>query len=623
MPALSVYPRDEVETVSVEAEFQRCFWGGGPNLENATIRRMSAGGATRPRPTRLRLLIQTLRRWRLVKESRPFLLLLAFLIGVAAGGLALGFGRVAEWGKGVAEGAAAGLNPQAGHFLPVIAGLIVMVVLMQTPRIGGRGFSGIIHAVFRDHGHLSLNNGLKKLALSAVSIAGHGSVGRESMIAHVSAATGSWLGRLFHLPPRKVTRLVAAAAAAAIAATYGAPLAGILFATELLVEEVHLTLGPMIMAALGARLVVSIAGREPSFAFPHWEGLGDSPLDGLPWYLAVGAAAGLVAALYAWVLEKMAHRRPGGAAGPLVAGIALALASASMPSLLGGGYEAAASWVSGGGPGPTEAAVYIGGKVLLTALCVAVGWAGGHFGPCLSIGLALGFVFQHFQGDPSTALPVAAAASLVAALTHAPIALVVMVYELTGATGAFLPVGAAAVMAVLAYDALHLRSIYDSPLLAPAQAPIPATVPHADLPVDHAMETEVATLPHDGTLEDLLAALRTGGQRAFPVMEGGRLTGLITRTDLRHALHPKGASPLPTETLSQPLTRWMVAYDDLLLAHPDEPILDAVGRMSLTGHGIGQLPVVSREDPRHLLGLLTREGLLAGLSGREPDDPPP
>lgn len=580
---------------------------------------MAATPSGAPSRTRLAGFKQLLGRWRLLKEGRPFLLLLSFLVGAAAGGLAIAFRAVAGAARAWGEGGAAGLHPSAGHLLPVGAGLIFALVLARAPILRGRGFSGIMQAVFRDRGHLSLNNGLRRLGLSVISVAGHGSVGRESMIAHASAAIGSYLGRTFHLAPRKITRIIASAAAASIAATYGAPIAGILFTLELLVEEVHLTLGPMIIAALGATLVSGWAGAGGGFSFPAW----DAPsLEELPWFMVLGVVAGVAASLYASVVRRLEKARPGGKWSPLFAGVAIALASVWFPRLLGGGYEAMDSmWALP--PDAGEAAAYVAGKALLTALCIAAGWVGGHFGPSISMGVAVGFLVLAIQGGTGLALPIAGGAAMAAAVTHAPMALLVLVYETTAAPGSFLPTGLAVVMAIVTYDALQRRSVYESPLEGQGHPHPEMAVPHPERLVGEVMDMEVTSVDIEGTLGDLLTALRSGKQRAFPVMREGRFVGLITRTDLLHALHPRGSAALSPAALNLPLARWMVVPPDLLVAHEEETVLEAAARMTLTGHGIGQLPVVDKERPDRLLGMLSREAVLAGISARQAPHPRP
>ena len=146
---------------------------------------------------------------------------------------------------------------------------------------------------------------------------------------------------------------------------------------------------------------------------------------------------------------------------------------------------------------------------------------------------------------------------------------------------------------------------------------------HPERLVREVMDTKVTTVDIKETLGDLLTVLRSGTQRAFPVLKSGRMVGLITRTDLLHALHPRGSADLSPTALGLPLARWMVAPPDLLVAHADESVLDAAARMTLTGHGIGQLPVVDKDHPDRLLGMLTREAVLAGISARDAPNPRP
>ncbi|MCH7493705.1 chloride channel protein, partial [bacterium] len=198
---------------------------------------------------------------------------------------------------------------------------------------------------------------------------------------------------------------------------------------------------PVVSPPAAATLCVGAVYQQPvpaeggrGFAFPAWDA---PPLEELPWFLLMGAAAGVAASIYATVVRRLGKARPGGKWSPLAAGAALALASVWFPRLLGGGYEAMEEmWRIP--PDAGEAAAYLGGKALLTALCIAAGWVGGHFGPSLSMGVALGFVVLAMQGGEGSALPIAGGAALAAAVTHAPMALLVLVYEATSAPASFL-----------------------------------------------------------------------------------------------------------------------------------------------------------------------------------------
>ena len=555
-----------------------------------------------------------LRKFRGVKETKGFLLFLSAIVGLSAGGLATLFHRLARFAAHLGDSLVSPFGSWTPHFLPLIAGALLTLFLAKLPFKDPRGFSGILHAVFKGKGRLSLNNGLAKLGLSFLSIAGRGSVGRESMIAHVAAGIASWLGRLFHLAPRKLFRLIAAAVASSIASIYGAPIAGIVFAVELLVEEVHLTLGPMVIAALGATL---IATGIPDTIDYHLPPLPNASLDNILPFLLLGVLAGAVGSLYSKTIHSLGSKEGPRKWSPLGAGIILTLVSIYAPQFLGGGYGAISSMLSSP-PSATMALTFVGGKVLLTAVCLAAGWAGGLFGPSLSIGLALGFLVEQWIGlPPGSGLAAGGAAAVAGAVTHAPLALIILAYELTGSSSAFLLVGIAVFSSVLTRDLLGTPNLYQSPFLEPTH-PERSTVPSGGISIQDVMDREFETLTDESSLGDLLAALRTTGHRAFLILGKGGLVGLITRTDLLHAVRPDPHGKIERSVLSLPLSQWMIPYDDLVVAYPDEALQPVAARMSRREDTMGQMPVVSRSNPHQVLGLLTREGLLTALARVDP-----
>lgn len=401
----------------------------------------------------------------------PRLLGLSLLVGVVAGLGALafawalgaatqlllvdlgGYTPASTLGEGTGAPASAFERPWA---IPLVVGLggLIAGILVQTwaPEAEGHGTDAAIAAIHHEPTSIRMRAVLVKLVASAVTIGSGGSGGREGPTAQISAGTASGLARAFRLPHGTARVLVTAGMAAGIASIFRAPLGGALLGVELLYrDDVEAdALVPSLFASVTGYLVYgSVAGFTPIFG--DQSAVVFSGPAQFVFFAVLGGAAGLVARMYAGTFYAMvaaARRIPlprwllPGVAGLLVGALGLVV-----PGVLGTGYGTVQSFLRPDVVLALPLAVVLLvpiAKIVATSLSIGSGGSGRIFGPGMVIGgtlgaavwrvlhsLAPGTPFDSAVG-PSPGIYVAVGmVAVFGAISHAPLAMLVMVAEMT------------------------------------------------------------------------------------------------------------------------------------------------------------------------------------------------
>ena len=325
--------------------------------------------------------------------------------------------------------------------IPAVGGMIVGPLIYFFAREArGHGVPEVMKAVAVRGGVIRARLvGVKALA-SALTIGTGGSVGREGPIIQIGSAFGSNLGQWLKLNAASVRTLVGCGAAAGISATFNAPIAGAIFAAEIIVGDFAVTqFTPIVISSVVASVATRYAiGNHPAFIVPDFEIV--SPFELVP-YMVAGIVAGLVAVAF---IRTLSFAEDAFAKVPVpewskaaIGGAMVGTMAIWLPNVYGVGYT-----TIGGALAGTMTAGMMGvlvvAKILATSVTIGSGGSGGVFAPSLFLGAMAGgvvgtLVEQYFPGatGSSGAYALVTMGAVVAAATHAPVSAIIIIFELT------------------------------------------------------------------------------------------------------------------------------------------------------------------------------------------------
>jgi len=388
--------------------------------------------------------------------SRPDALLhLAFfglITGFLAGGVIVLFRLMVEKtqdyllpGKGPENYEAL---PSIYHFaFPVIASLILAFVFYKWSKgIRVLGVARVMERVAYHQGHLTLRGFFIQFIGAGVAIIGGHSVGREGPHAYLGATASSLFGQFFRLPNNSIRTLVASGAAAGIAASFNTPLAGVIFALEVIMMEYALNsfIPVMLAAVVATALSNAVLGGEPAFIVPSLQA---TSLAELPIVLVLGVIVGAFAALFNHVLTVIASKTQGIEIWwrIILAGVLVGLLGLIRPEILGIGYDTVnASLLGEFALGTFLVLTFL--KLLATSVSVGLGIPGGMIGPAFFIGATLGgavglIAGWFYEGSISHVgfYVLLGMGAMMGASLQAPLAALTAIMELTYNPGIIMP----------------------------------------------------------------------------------------------------------------------------------------------------------------------------------------
>ncbi len=414
-------------------------------------------------------------RWNLATlESLPRLSLIAVICGLGTGALMVFFRLCIEGIQRTTLPAGLVANYEAlsavERFLfPVIGALLISAIIYFLP--GRHRSTGVVHvleALLRPRGRLPVGNAVWQFfgALAAIS-SGH-SVGREGPSVHLGAAISALLGEWLHLPRNSIRVLIACGVAAAIAASFNTPLAGVIFSMEVVMAEYTVSgFVPVILSAVSATTLLRFFyGTAPAFALPM---LDIQPLADIPLIILLGAVIGILAASFNRLLSYSTGRlqRLPIYYRPLLAGIVTGLFALYWPQIMGIGYDSVEAMLNGQLP-LTLLLTLVFAKLVCTTFAIACGIPAGMIGPVFFIGAAAGGAFillagntETISGSQSAFFVMLGMGAMMGATLQAPLAALTAMIELTASPEIILPGMLAVITAVLTSQELfHCPSIF-------------------------------------------------------------------------------------------------------------------------------------------------------------------
>jgi len=497
-------------------------------------------------------------------------------------------------------------------FIPIIGGLIIgLMARYGSEKIRGHGIPEALEAILIGRSRMEARVAVLKPLSSALSIGTGGPFGAEGPIIMTGGAFGSLFAQGFHMSAAERKTLLVAGAAGGMSAIFATPVAAVLLAVELLLFEwkPRSFIPVASAAAVAAALRVPLMGAGPVFATaPHaalaFAGLGSA--------LAVGLIAGFGSGLLTrlvYACEDIFTKLPiHWMWWPAIGGLVVGLGGLIYPRALGVGYDVIRDLLNARLIGMFLLGLLIT-KAVIWSIALGSGTSGGVLAPLMIMGGALGALFAPWlPGGDAGVWASLGMGAMMGGTMRAPFTAIAFMVETTHDIN-LLPGLLIACVAADAVTVLLLRrSILTEKIARHGHHVMREYIvnPLHLVRVGDVMEKNVPTVPAGLAVDGLFQRLAEedpiiARRQEWPVVDdAGRLVGLVTRGDLVRALEREDSDG---ETLLDLGSR------QLVVAHADELLEEATAKM--IEHDIGRLPVVDREDPRRLVGLLGRAGVMA------------
>ncbi len=497
--------------------------------------------------------------------------------------------------------------------LPALGAALSSLFLNKIMREGaGHGVPEVIYSVSRYGGLMRFRSSFSRLISSCLTIGSGGSAGPEAPIVMSGSAIGSNIARVLGLNDRQRVALVGCGAAGAISAIFNAPIAGLIFAMEVILGEwAASNLIPIAIAAVaGTEISHLLQGKQIPFSHHHFE------IGSIDVMACIGLAVftALASILLTRSIRTIHHKADGirlpawlRAAG---GGCTVGLIGLYLPVVLGEGYHAIREMMEGQfAPGLGLVCIAVLAKILATALTLGSGGSGGIFAPCLVIGSftglayhrALVYLWPGVDWVQEGCFVLLGMAGLISGILQAPLTGIFLIIEITGGYEVILPLLIVSAISTSLCHYFEPASFYLKDLVEKGQVLRPGTDARvlADLEVRELLETDCITVHPDMLLRDFVDIVKQSRRNLFPVedRQTRQFQGVIYMDDIRPYLF----DPLMYDTvLVGQLMNARVAT-----VSPDDDVVDVLERMD--ADRLFNMPVVANH---RFLGMISKSTLL-------------
>lgn len=519
------------------------------------------------------------------------------------------------------------------RLLPPLAGLTAVVILIKSfaPETRGSGIPPVMEAVAVHRAVIRPRVALIKTLATGLTLGAGGSGGSEGPVVQIGAAAGSSVGQFSHATYRRLRILLASGAAAALAAQFNAPIAAVLFAIEILVDEYSaMTLSPVIIASvIGTAVNHAHFGNNAAIVVPEalrnfsmvsgWE---------LLTFTALGLLCGALSVLFGKVVfavdDFFQHLKWPFWLESFLGALTVAIMVALVPNVAGVGYETIDSLLRENMDTiflHDSLNEFIGDlwlllvflfvmKMVATAITLGIGASAGIFGPSLFLGAITGYFFGMFvnlvmpdvvSSPPAYALM--GMGAFVAGATHTPMTSIVILFEMTGDYFIIVPDMLACIFATIVAVGMHKDSIFTRSL---ARRGIDVQQGKerqvlAGIRVDEVMDNTFQTIPRNAPYEQFTKMITYSRQLYFPVVDQeGLMIGILSMDNLKEHL------------FEQNLGNIVIAEDlvtrNVISIKADESLLTAFQKFNIKD--VDSIPVVDPGNERNVVGMLSRRDLV-------------
>ena len=502
-------------------------------------------------------------------KEKNFLLVLAFFIGILSGFAALLLKFLIHLFSSTLT---AHMTSTGANYLyllyPIIGILIVGVYVRFVVKDNiSHGVTRVLYAISQNKSRLKFHNTYTSVVASSITIGFGGSVGAEGPIVNTGAAIGSNLGSLFRMSPQILMMLVGSGAAAGVAAIFKAPIAGMLFAIEvLMIDLTTVSVMPLLVSSITAATVSYIfTGYSPEFVFDQSEAF---ITNNIPYVMMLGVVCGFTSLYFTKVIgwvESIFAKMKSPWAKFAVGSLILSGLIFCFPPLYGEGYEAITNLLNGDPTTLFNGSVFYSFRnnvwfVLLFLLMIVLtkvfatsatnggGGVGGTFAPSLYVGCMIGFFFAYlintlglFPGAELSCKNFAlmGMAGVMAGVMHAPLMGIFLTAGMTGGYQLFLPllmvscISYCTIRIFLNYSIYTMRLAKRGELLTHHKDKAVLTL----LKMDSVIERDFTEVHPEMTLKEMVHVISESNRNLYPVTDkDGRLLGVVLLNDIRNIM---------------------------------------------------------------------------------------
>ncbi len=505
--------------------------------------------------------------------------------------------------------------------IPALGGLIVGPLIYFLAREAkGHGVPEVMQSIILKGGTIRPRVALIKALASSITIGTGGSVGREGPIVQIGSSIGSTVGQFFQVSNQRMKTFVGCGAAAGIAAAFNAPIAGALFAVEIILKDfAFLQFSPIVISSVMATVIShQFEGNFAAFQVPAYQ-LKD-PYE-LILYFLLAIVSAVIGVIFIKVLyfseDVFDHKlKIPDYMKPVIGGLIIGIIAIGFPEIMGVGYESINNALHGktiwrGYDIWYITIVLVFMKILATSITLGSGGSGGIFAPSLFLGAMTGvffgglmsFLFPDVVSHPG-AYALVAMGGLVAATTHAPITAIIIIFELTYDYHIILPLMITCIISTVISTKLSRESIYTLKLL---QRGLHIKDGSEINVMKSIFVKDVYTSRYDSidkktTFDEVVNAVITGKDPYFPVVdERKKLVGMISMHDIKEHLYERDI--LQNLLIASDISSREV--ETVFLDDNCQVVLDKLSRTNLEG-----LPVLDNPRKKNLLGMVWRKDIL-------------
>lgn len=496
--------------------------------------------------------------------------------------------------------------PLTGLVCGTLAGVIIQVL---SPSAAGGGIPQVKAALAKYPVVLDLRTALVK-TLATILVVGAGfTVGRRGPTVHIGAALGAQVSRWIPNSPTNRRQMIAAGAAAGLAAGFNTPIAGVLFVVEELMRDISgLTLETAIAASFTGAVVsriLSATDLNVPLAVIDSARKGSFAVNDIPFYILLGILAGVLGGIFnRGVIHGMKFSRTFPFPIPIQIGLA-GLISGTIIAWLPPFFEDNAGLkellIAGQFNWQTTAMIFVA-QFCLTILAYSAGAPGGIFAPALVLGSALGYLVglgevALISSESPYTFALAGMGAFFTSVVRVPVTAIIIVFEMTADFNLVLPLMISCAIAYIVAESVSKGSLYEH-LLEISGIELTEDKPNHDfmteLTANDVMQPKVETLPSNLPVPELVKAISRSHHRGFPVLEDGKLVGIIAQSDL-----PQDSNPATSMLLKDIMTPHPISVS------PETSLADVL--YLLNRYQLSRLPVT---EGYKLLGIITRSDII-------------